>query len=77
MSRDRPFREVWEGSPWLRRIRSLRRGDLAECSSCDKFSFCGRCQAQALVEDGDLLGPSSHARERAELLAAFGTRRGV
>jgi len=66
--RDKSFREVWEESEWLRKIRSLRRADLRECSSCDRFSYCGRCMAQALVEDGDLLGPSAHARERAELV---------
>jgi len=62
-----PFREAWEGSAWLRRIRALRRADLSECSSCDTFDRCGRCTAQALVEDGDLTGPSSQARERARL----------
>ncbi|MGE0639296.1 MAG: radical SAM/SPASM domain-containing protein [Thermoanaerobaculia bacterium] len=62
--RQHSFREVWEGSPWLRRIRSLRRADLTECASCAGFSSCGRCTAQALVEDGDLVGPSSQARER-------------
>jgi radical SAM protein with 4Fe4S-binding SPASM domain len=68
--RQRSFRDVWESSPWLGRIRALRRNDLPECSGCAKFSYCGRCMAQALVEDGDLLGPSSHARERAELIEA-------
>jgi hypothetical protein len=29
--RGRSFREVWKGSPWLARIRALRRGDLAAC----------------------------------------------
>lgn len=65
--RERAFREVWEDSPWLRRVRGLRRRDLPECSGCARYSYCGRCTAQALVEDGDLTGPSSHARERAGL----------
>jgi radical SAM protein with 4Fe4S-binding SPASM domain len=65
---ERPFREVWESSPWLRKIRGLRRRDLGECSGCSRYSYCGRCTAQALVEDGDLTGPSRHARERAGLV---------
>ena len=69
--REQSFREAWEGSPWLQRVRSLRRADLTECSSCETFSRCGRCTAQALVEDGDLLGPSRQAQERAALLGAL------
>ena len=69
--RARSFRDVWERSPWLTRIRALRRSDLRECSTCATFSRCGRCTAQALAEDGDLLGPSSQAQERAAILAAL------
>ena len=64
------FREIWEGSAWLNRIRSLRPRDLPVCSTCSRLSYCGRCTAQALVEDGDLVGPSSHAQRRAELIDA-------
>jgi len=42
-------------------IRSIRFGDLPVCSSCPVATHCGRCMAQALVEDGDILGPSSWA----------------
>ncbi|MEM7583666.1 MAG: hypothetical protein AAF560_09830, partial [Acidobacteriota bacterium] len=54
-------------SPWLQRVRSIRRQDLHTCKSCAKLSYCGRCHAQAMVEDGDLYGPSSYAQERAEI----------
>ena len=66
--RERSFREIWEGSPWLKRIRAIRRKDLPVCNTCPKFSYCGRCHAQALVEDGDILGPSSWACAHAEAL---------
>jgi radical SAM protein with 4Fe4S-binding SPASM domain len=66
--RERPFREIWERSPWLREVRGIRAQDLAECGSCSRLSYCGRCHAQALVEDGSLYGPSTHARLRAELV---------
>ncbi len=66
--RERAFRDVWEDSPWLQEVRSIRRDDLHACKSCERISYCGRCHAQALVEDGDLYGPSSFAQERAELM---------
>ena len=66
--RDRSFREIWEGSPWLNTVRKIRARDLHTCNTCDKLSYCGRCHAQALLEDGDLYGPSTHARERAEAI---------
>lgn len=62
------FREVWESSPWLKEVRSIRRRDLHTCKDCERISYCGRCHAQALVEDGDLYGPSSFAQRRAELM---------
>ena len=62
------FQEIWENSPWLNEVRAIRRRDLKECNTCSRFSYCGRCQAQALVEDGDIRGPSSWARRHAEAL---------
>ncbi len=66
------FRQVWEHSPWLNEVRSIRRRDLHTCKDCSKISYCGRCHAQALVEDGDLYGPSTFAQQRAELLERQG-----
>jgi radical SAM protein with 4Fe4S-binding SPASM domain len=63
--RERSFRDVWAGSPVLQELRRLRRGDLPTCGPCRAASFCQRCPAQALLEDGDLLGPSRRACERA------------
>ncbi len=65
---ERSFRDIWENSPWLKQVRGIRRRDLHTCKSCSHISYCGRCHAQALVEDGDLYGPSSHAQRQAELL---------
>ena len=66
--RDKSFREIWEHSPWLNEVRSIRRKDLHTCHDCDRLSYCGRCHAMALVEDGDLYGPSSFAQRQAEML---------
>ena len=66
--RDQSFREIWETSHWLNEVRSIRRRDLHTCHDCDRLSYCGRCHAMALVEDGDLYGPSTFAQRQAELL---------
>lgn len=58
---EQPFASIWSSSPWLHTLRRLRRTDLPACSSCPSATVCGRCQALALVEDGDLLGPSTWA----------------
>jgi radical SAM protein with 4Fe4S-binding SPASM domain len=63
--RDRSFRDVWESSPALHELRRIRRADLPACASCPALPSCSRCPAQALLEDGDLRGPSRRACERA------------
>ena len=66
------FKEIWEASEWLSRLRGLTREDLRICDSCEFFAYCGRCPAQALLEDGDLLGPSKDSCEYAEALKEVG-----
>jgi radical SAM protein with 4Fe4S-binding SPASM domain len=66
--REQSFREIWEGSAWLQKIRAIRRRDLDTCNTCSKFSYCGRCHAMALVEDGNVMGPSRSACSHAETL---------
>ncbi|MEM9556087.1 MAG: radical SAM protein [Acidobacteriota bacterium] len=67
--REQSFRDIWQNSPWLRQVRSIRRRDLHTCRDCEHVSYCGRCHAQALVEDGDLYGPSRFAQMQAEILS--------
>ena len=72
--RDTPFAEIWHRSPEMRRVRSIRIRDLHTCSSCAASPFCSRCPGQALVETGDLYGPSpancEHALTRAQVAGA-------
>jgi len=63
--RDEPFAEIWHRSPEMRRVRSIRIRDLHTCSSCAASPFCTRCPGQALVENGDLRGPSPGSCEQA------------
>jgi len=67
--RDEPFAEIWHRSPAMLRVRSIRIRDLHTCSSCAASPFCTRCPGQALVETGDLYGPSPANCEHA-LVAA-------
>lgn len=65
---ERPFGEIWETSPWFAELRSIRREDLAVCSTCHRFAYCKRCAAQAMVEGGDLRGPSPWSCAHAEAI---------
>jgi AdoMet-dependent heme synthase len=69
--RDEPFSEIWHRSPEMMRVRAIRIRDLHTCSSCAASAFCSRCPGQALVETGDLHGPSpancEHALTRARV----------
>lgn len=63
--RQRPFAEIWSDSRGMRQVRSIRIRDLHTCAGCEAAAFCTRCPGQALVEDGDLYGPSTAACEHA------------
>jgi len=63
--RDEPFAEIWHRSPEMLRVRSIRIRDLHTCSSCAASPFCSRCPGQALIENGDLYGPSPANCEQA------------
>ena len=62
--RDEPFEEIWLRSPNMLRVRAIRIRDLHTCSSCTASRFCTRCPGQALVETGDLYGPSPASCEQ-------------
>ncbi len=65
--RRQPLRTIWRESPVLQRMRNLTLADFTTCSMCDLREFCIWCPGLALVEDGDLLGPSSAACRQALL----------
>lgn len=53
--RESSFREIWDGSPVF---RSLRTGTLGgKCGRCEFREVCGGCRARAHAQTGDLLGP--------------------
>ncbi len=65
--RDAALAEIWRASPLLVALRSRRFGELPVCGTCPRSGYCDRCSAIALLEDGDLDGPSSRACRVAEL----------
>jgi radical SAM protein with 4Fe4S-binding SPASM domain len=73
--RERSFREIWDQSPWLAHLRSLRRADLAGCRECAHQALCYRCPGQALLETGDLLGPLPASCERAAMVSEIRAER--
>lgn len=56
--RRRSFKDIWQNSPELNRVRSIRAKDLPICSTCSHVGSCTRCPGLAYME-GSMLGPSS------------------
>jgi radical SAM protein with 4Fe4S-binding SPASM domain len=74
--RSTPLAEIWRGGPLLDRLRALRWGDLhGDCDGCGQSGYCHRCTAVALLEDGDLYGPSREACRIASATDGTPTRR--
>jgi AdoMet-dependent heme synthase len=56
--RHQKFTEIWEESPQLSEVRSIRGKDLGTCSACSHLGTCTRCPGLAFME-GNMRGPSS------------------
>ncbi|WP_428265098.1 radical SAM/SPASM domain-containing protein [Haliangium sp.] len=59
--REQSFAEVWYGSAALDEVRYLRWASIAECNQCGLRAYCQRCHGMALLEQGELRGPSLEA----------------
>ena len=59
--REQSFDAIWRGSTELAEVRDLRWAKLAECNVCELRTFCQRCHGMALVEQGEMRGPSLEA----------------
>lgn len=62
----RRLKDIWEHNPILELVRGITWRDLHTCCDCDLRPWCGRCHGSALLEDGDLFGPSRLACEGAK-----------
>lgn len=56
--RSEKFIDIWERSPQMLQVRSIREKDLPTCSSCSHLGTCSRCPGLAYME-GNMRGPSS------------------
>ncbi len=56
--RQQKFMDIWNHSPELKEVRSIKAKDLTTCSSCSHVSSCTRCPGLAYME-GSMRGPSS------------------
>ncbi|MFH1619549.1 MAG: radical SAM protein [bacterium] len=65
--REKSFRDIWNYSPELLKMRGMRFTDLEECPSCALKEVCDRCPGLALLEDGNINGPSKAACETAAI----------
>lgn len=59
--REQTFEDIWSGSAELADIRDLRWARIAECNVCELRPYCQRCHGMALLEQGELRGPSLEA----------------
>ena len=59
--REQSFQDIWSGSAELDDIRDLRWAKLSECNVCELRRHCQRCHGMALLEQGELRGPSLEA----------------
>jgi radical SAM protein with 4Fe4S-binding SPASM domain len=57
--------EIWKQSPVFLRVRSTRIRDIEVCASCADVRQCGRCPGSAMLEDGNVMGPSRAACQMA------------
>ena len=56
--RQQKFIDIWNHSPELNEVRSIKAKDLTTCSSCSHVSSCTRCPGLAYME-GSMRGPST------------------
>jgi radical SAM protein with 4Fe4S-binding SPASM domain len=56
--RQQKFLDIWNFSPQMNEVRSIKVKDLAVCSSCSHAGTCSRCPGLAYME-GSMRGPST------------------
>ena len=56
--RQQKFLAIWNDSPEMNEVRSIRMKDLSTCSGCGHVGGCTRCPGLAYME-GNMRGPSS------------------
>jgi radical SAM protein with 4Fe4S-binding SPASM domain len=63
--------EIWNHSDELAKLKAIKKSDLRVCNNCKLIDKCYRCPGLALLEDGDLKGCSTAAKETAVARFSF------
>lgn len=71
------FQEIWFGSEVLADIRGLNWASISECNACEIRTYCQRCHGMAMVEDGEMRGPSLEACRHAVVVRDSLRERGL
>ena len=58
--REKSFHEIWNSSPRLNELRSLKKIELPRCANCSLINYCSRCPGLSYLEEGDISLPSSY-----------------
>jgi radical SAM protein with 4Fe4S-binding SPASM domain len=60
--RETPLKDIWENSPKVQYLRSLRKKDFPKCVDCKDKAFCAMCMVRNANEnpDGDPLKINEH-----------------
>ncbi len=53
------FKDIWNNSKELSKIRKMKPSDLKECKDCELRLWCGRCPGIAFLERGNIYGKSA------------------
>ena len=59
--RTQSFDDIWSGSTELVDVRELTWAKLSECNACELRAYCSRCHGMAMLEHGEIRGPSLEA----------------
>jgi radical SAM protein with 4Fe4S-binding SPASM domain len=71
--KEESFASIWEHSPQLNKIRSLKQGDFKDCQSCSYIESCTRSSGSAVINTGDYTGCDPFALQRAKVRHHFKT----
>lgn len=58
--REDSITNIWNEGEIFKIMRKTKMQDLPVCSKCSHLKYCTRCPGLALLEDGDLFGPSTN-----------------
>ena len=75
--RTQSFQSIYDGAETLQQVRGLSWATLGECSVCPVRPYCQRCHAMALLEHGEMRGPSLEACRHAVVIRDSLRERGL